>query len=160
MSDDVRPWTKSRGPIQATEQDVRKADAINALLVRPIALLPTRVGDPILPFTIGIFDTIRQHLKPETSPTPLRRAVGTFVHSKRYFFACAQPDSMRHDVDGQPIEPLSQEDRLSAQQKFLALKQAVAPPQVPPPTPEPSKSDLIRAALLGRKTKPERTDAG
>lgn len=113
VSNAVRPWTKSRGPIQATEQDVRKADAINALLVRPIALLPTRVGDPILPFTIGIFDTIRQFLKPETNSTPLRRAVGTFVHSKRYFFACAQPDSMRHDVDGQPVEPLSQEDRLS-----------------------------------------------
>jgi len=87
VSEPVKAWTISRGPIQATEHDVSKAEAINRLLVRPIPVLPARAGDPILPFAIGIFDTIRQLLKPAASPTPLGRAIGAFVHSKRYFFS-------------------------------------------------------------------------
>jgi sRNA-binding protein len=159
-----KPWTVGRGPIPATETDLQKAEAINALLVCPIGILPTASGDPIRPFAIGLFDEIRTLLKPDVAATKLRRAVGAFVHSKRYYFASAQPDSMRHDIDGKPIEPLSSADRLAAQQSFLSLKRdrdqpaASAPEPVSPSTP-PSKTEQIRTALLSRSRSSQRAAA-
>lgn len=154
--------TTARGPVAATEADIRKAEAINAMLVRPIAILPDAKGDQIRPFAVGLFDQIRPLMKPEVAATALRRAIGAFVHSKRYYAASAQPDSMRYDIDGSAVEPLSEEDRLIAQKRLAALKaksdQAAAPPApeqppVPPAPSEPvlSKTEQIRAALLSRK---------
>jgi sRNA-binding protein len=150
-----KPWTTSRGPTAATKIDTQKAEAINVLLVRSIGILPVTPGDPIRPFAIGLFDEVRRLLKPEIGATTLRRAIAAFVHSKRYYLASAQPDSMRHDIDGNPIEPLSVSDRLVAQQRFLTLKRDRA--QAEPPSPEPmemeqvpTKAEQIRAALLGR----------
>ncbi len=78
-----KPWTLNRGPIAATDFDIQKTAAINALLVSPIGILPTKPGHPIRPFAIGLFDDIRRLLKPDIGATTLRRAVGAFVHSKR-----------------------------------------------------------------------------
>ncbi|MDL2403819.1 ProQ/FINO family protein [Rhizobium mayense] len=158
-----KPWTISRGPIVAAEIDVHKAEAINALLVRPIQILPAKVGDPILPFAIGLFEEIRTLLKPDVPATALRRAAGAFVHSKRYYLASAQPDSFRHGIDGAVLEPLSVEDRMTAQSRFLALKQnrqkSEAPPEDSvPAAPAISKSEQIRASLLGgRLLRPNRS---
>ncbi|NKJ35586.1 MULTISPECIES: ProQ/FINO family protein [Rhizobium] len=147
------PWTITRDPIVATELDVRKAKAINALLVRPIDILPSKPGEIIRPFALGLWNEIRPLLKPDTPVMALRRATSAFLHSKQYYFASAQPDSMRHDIDGNPIEPLSPEDRLAARQRLTTLKQTpvkTAEPQEQPAPPPPalSKSELIRAALL------------
>lgn len=147
------PWTISRDPIVATELDVKKATAIGVLLVRPIDVLPSKPGEIIRPFALGLWNEIRPLLKPDTPVMALRRATSAFLHSKQYYFACAQPDSMRHDIDGNPIEPLSPADRLAARQRLIALKQI--PAKIPdpqeqsaPPPPAPSKSELIRASLL------------
>jgi len=154
-----KTWTVSRGPIAATEIDVRKAEAINTLLVRPIGILPAAPGDPIRPFAIGLFEEIRPLLKPDIAATRLRRSVGAFVHSKRYYSASAQPDSMRHDIDGEPLGPLSSADRLAAQQSFLSPKRsqdqpAAFSPEPLPVQPPPTKAEQIRAALLGHGRPP------
>jgi len=117
-----RPWTESRGPVAASERDVQKADTINALLVVKIDVLPQKAGDPIRPFVIGILDDIRPLLKPGARLTKLRRAVAIYARLKRYYFASAQPDSMRHDLAGMPIEPVSPADRMEAQRQFLEMK--------------------------------------
>ncbi|MFA1625566.1 ProQ/FINO family protein [Rhizobium mongolense] len=149
-----KPWTVSHGPIVATEFDVQKAEAISVLLMRPIGILPNKPGDPIRPFALGLFNDIRALAKPDVKATALRRAVGSFVHTKRYYFASAQPGSMRHDIDGKPVEPLSTEDRLVAQRRFLSLKRSneenSASPLEPPTAAPPSKTEQIRAALLRR----------
>lgn len=150
-----KPWTVSHGPIIATEFDVQKAEAISVLLMRPIGILPNRPGDPIRPFALGLFNDIRALAKADVKATALRRAVGSFVHSKRYYFASAQPGSMRHDIDGKPVEALSTEDRLVAQRRFLSLKRSndenSAPSIEPAASPVlPSKTEQIRAALLRR----------
>lgn len=151
-------WKASRGPIAATEIDVRKAEAINTLLVRPIGILPAAPGDPIRPFAIGLFEKIRPLLKPDIAATKLRRSVGAFVHSKRYYFASAQPDSTRHDIDGKPLEPLSSADRLAAQQNFLNLQSSrsqSAEPETISVQPPPTKVDqfaLAFSAATGRHT--------
>ncbi|MDO3436416.1 ProQ/FINO family protein [Rhizobium sp. CBN3] len=153
-----KPWKISRGPIAATELDVEKANAINTLLIRPVGVLPAKAGDPVLPFAVGLFNELRPLLKPDAGVTTLRRATAAYVHCRRYYFASAQPDSMRHNIDGGPVEPLSEEDRLVAQKRFLSLKQSAAKAEerelapVAVPAPVLSKNEQIRAALLrGRK---------
>ena len=152
-----KPWKISRGPIAATELDVEKANAINMLLIRPVGVLPAKSGDAIRPFAVGLFNEFRPLLKPDAGVTTLRRATAAYVHCRRYYFASAQPDSMRHGVDGEPVEALSSEDRLVAQKRFLSLKQnngKVEAPEQPAPVPPPllSKNEQIRAALLNRKS--------
>lgn len=151
-----KPWKISRGPIAATELDVEKASAINTLLIRPVGVLPAKPGDPVLPFAVGLFNELRPLLKPDAGVTTLRRATAAYVHCRRYYFASAQPDSMRHNLDGEPVEALSEEDRLVAQKRFLSLKQSAAKAETPEkeaPVPPPllSKSEQIRAALLGKR---------
>ena len=153
----MKAWTESRSPILATEADVAKASLINALLIAPAAIFPNKVGDPILPFSIGMFERLKSRLKPGIGTTALRRAGATYVRSKRYYFASAQPDAIRHDADGGEVEPVSASDRLLAQERFMAFKRdreqapAVAVEDAAP-EPEPSKNDRIRAALLSRKS--------
>jgi len=114
----TKPWIVSRGPIVASQIDIRKADAINALLVCQVGILPGRQGDPIRPFAIGLFEEIRPLLKPGVGITTLRRALAAFVHSKRYYFASARPNSVRHGLDGRPLEALSEDDCMTAQNRF------------------------------------------
>ncbi|MBD9490449.1 ProQ/FINO family protein [Ensifer sp. ENS11] len=109
------------GPIPAREVDVSKANVINALLTRPIAVLPTKAGDPIRPFAVGLWNGIRPLLKPEYSVTTLRRATGAYLHTKRYHFSVAQPDSVRHDIDGMPAGEVSEADRLAAREKYKSF---------------------------------------
>ena len=65
------PKTKSpqenSSPVLAREREVAKIEAINALLTRPIAVLPAKVGDPIRPFALGLWNEVRPLLKPEIS---------------------------------------------------------------------------------------------
>jgi ProP effector len=148
-------WTESRGAIPATSSDLDKAEAISALLTRPIDLLPKAVGDPIRPFAIGIWNDLRALLKPDTSVISLRRAVSAYTHSKRYFLACAQPDAFRHDIDGNAVAPIAEENRMAAQLAFSKLNMSSSDTPAPPlePTPEPpeiSRAAQIRAGLLGR----------
>jgi ProP effector len=151
----TKPWTESRGAIPAASSDLDKAEAISALLSRPIDLLPKAVGDPIRPFAIGIWNDIRALLKPDTAVTSLRRAVSAYTHSKRYFLACAQPDAFRHDIDGNAIAPIEEENRMAAQLAFSKLTKSSSDTPAPPmePTAEPSevsRSAQIRAGLLSR----------
>lgn len=155
----TKAWTVSRGPILATEIDVEKAQAINLLLIRPIGILPQKPGDPIRPFAIGLFEDIRAISKPNVGVTTLRRAVAAFVHTKRYYFASAQPDALRHDIDGAPLQQLSDDDKLTAQARFLALREKTSGDErpersitAPPPVNlQMSKAEQIRATLLGAR---------
>ncbi|HEY0122960.1 MAG TPA: ProQ/FINO family protein [Rhizobium sp.] len=151
----TKPWTESRGAILAAPSDIEKAEAIASLLTRRVGLLPQAVGDPIRPFAIGIWNDIRALLKPDTPVTSLRRAISAYTHSKRYFLACAQPDAFRHDIGGNAIASVTEENRVAAQLAFSRLKKS--PSDVPTPhaapapaTPEPSRASQIRAGLLKR----------
>ncbi|WP_449089329.1 ProQ/FinO family protein [Rhizobium rhizogenes] len=148
--------------IPAAPSDLDKAEAIAALLIRPIDLLPKVVGDPIHPFAIGIWTDIRALLKPDTSVISLRRAVSAYTHSKRYFLACAQADAFRHDIDGNSVAPIAEENRMAAQLAFSKLTKSSSDTPAPSPqptteSPEVSRSAQIRAGLLGR-SKPKAAD--
>jgi hypothetical protein len=69
----------SKPPV-ATERDLRRCEAIESLLVQPLGVLPTEIGDSIRPITIGFFQRVSTLLK---------------------------PDAMRRDLDGNPVELVS-----------------------------------------------------
>lgn len=101
--------------IRATEKDLRRSKAIEALLTQPLGVLPSETGDPIRPVSIGFFQQLSPLLKPEASVTALRRVIGAYVHSKRYYLSCSQEGAMRHDCAGNPVEPVSDADRQNAE---------------------------------------------
>ncbi|MBD9625017.1 ProQ/FINO family protein [Ensifer sp. ENS06] len=147
---------RNAGAVLARERDISRAEAINALLTRPVDILPAKVGDPIRPFALGLWSEIRCLLRPEVSASTLRKATGSYVHSRRYQIAMARPDSLRHDINGAPVGAVSDGDRLAAQQKYEGLRSGngarktasgAAPASLRPTV---SKSDMIRAALLNR----------
>jgi ProP effector len=115
-------WSKSNGPVLANGSDLRKAAAINALLVAPAPVLPVKDGDPILPFVIGIFETFRAALQPDVPAVHLRRTIAAYARSKNYLLASAQPDAMRHDANGSPVSPVDEADRLSAQLRVEEIR--------------------------------------
>ena len=108
--------------VLAREREITKTEAINALLIRPIAVLPVQLGDPILPFALGLWNDIRPLLKPEISVTALRKVMATYVHSRSYQIAIARAGSFRHDINGEPVESVSDADRLDALKKYEGFK--------------------------------------
>lgn len=118
----TRLWLKSQGPVLANASDLRKAAAINALLSTPAPVLPVKDGDPILPFVIGIFETFRASLQPDVPAVHLRRAIAAYARSKNYLLASAQPDAMRHGVNGADVSPVTEADRLCAQLRVEEIR--------------------------------------
>jgi len=127
---------KGSRPVVAREREVAKTEAINALLIRPITILPARVVDPIRPFARGLWNDIRLLLKPEVSVTALRKALATYVHSRSYQIAIARPGSFRHAINGEPVEPVSDVDRLHALEKYEGFKGRADRTRLPPPAPK------------------------
>jgi hypothetical protein len=106
-----RPWARSRVPSTAGPAVLARAQALNALLVAPIGVLPATVGDPLRPFQVGLGPEILARRRPEVAVNVCERAIRDYVRSFSYRHAVAQPGSMRYDLDGNPVEPVSEKDR-------------------------------------------------
>ncbi|MCF1464969.1 hypothetical protein FS827_27310 [Agrobacterium vitis] len=119
----LSPWKASRGPIKVDRYSLDAAKAVNALLNEPIAVLPSAEGETVLPFRIGINTDIEKRLRLDAALSDLRKALRRYTHSAAYLYATAQPDALRHDIVGEPCEPVSEEDRLNARQSFLLVQE-------------------------------------
>jgi len=106
-----RPWARSRVPSTAGPAVLARAQGLNALLVAPIGVLPVAVGDPIRPFQVGLGPEILARRRPDVAVNVCERAIRDYVRSYSYRHAVAQPGSMRYDLDGNPVEPVSEKDR-------------------------------------------------
>jgi ProP effector len=62
-------------------------------------------------------------LRPDASIKDLRKAVRRFTYSAGYLYASAQPDAHCHEINGEPVEPVSERDRINAQQSFLFVQE-------------------------------------
>ncbi|MBZ7927123.1 ProQ/FinO family protein (plasmid) [Ensifer adhaerens] len=142
-------------PVLAREREVAKTVAINALLTRPIAILPAKLGDPVRPFALGLWNDVRPLLKPDVSVSALRKAMATYVHSRSYQIAVARAGSIRHDINGEPVEPVSEADRLDALKKYegFQAREGSSKPKSRSPV-QPTKTEAIRISLLRRKENP------
>lgn len=117
-----KPFNDSHGPIIVDRFTLELARSINGLLVEPISVLPNAEGDVVRPFKIGIGPEIKARLKPDTPGVQLNRVLHRYTRSAAYLLACAQSDALRHDIAGNPVEPVSDLDRLSARNGFRAMR--------------------------------------
>jgi sRNA-binding protein len=77
----------------------------------------------VRPFKIGIGSEIEALLKSDAALPELRKALRRYTRSAGYLLAMAQPDANRHGINGEPVEPVSEGDRLNARQSFAAIQQ-------------------------------------
>src|SRR5512143_316576 len=75
------------------------------------AVLPSTVGEPIKPLKIGIDKELLAQLPAEQQPAGrelLKLVFGRYCNSKQYLAAVAAAQAMRHDLNGQPVEPVAE----------------------------------------------------
>lgn len=115
-----QPWTRAQ-VIEARPDVIARARALNDLLVTPPGVLPQAEGDPVRVFAVGIHDTFAVCRRPEVDEATVAKTLGAYVRTFAYRLAMAQPNSMRHDVDGNPVEAVRDTERLRAQEDCLKL---------------------------------------
>ncbi len=84
----------------------------------PIGVLPAALGDPIRPFQVGLAPEILARRRPEVAVNVCERAIRDYVRSFSYRHAVAQPGSMRYDLNGNPVELVSEKDRHDMQRNY------------------------------------------
>lgn len=111
----------TRGQIKVDRYSLTAAKAISALLTVPIAVLPNAEGDIIRPFRVGIGEDIKMLLRPDVDLKELRKALRRYAYSAQYLHAVAQDDSARYEINGEPVGPVSHEDRAHARQSYVTV---------------------------------------
>ena len=91
-----KTWSVSRGPIAATPADVEKASAINAMLCEPIGILPKAPGDPIRPFSLGLFNHIKTRLRVRRKHLAAHHGLLHFLKTLLFRERAARFDAARH----------------------------------------------------------------
>jgi hypothetical protein len=81
----------------------------------------------------------------------IQKALGMLTERLVYQRALAAPDSMRHTLEGVPVEPVSADHRAFAQTRLDAVhakrQQGAGPPRRPPSNPLPSTTPLTPELL-------------
>jgi sRNA-binding protein len=74
------------------------------------AVLPNRLGDPVLPFRVGIHADLAALLPPGDAGAlaALKLALRQHCRSQKYMYAVARPGAQRHDLDAKPVGPVSE----------------------------------------------------
>jgi len=109
------------------------------------AVLP-RARHPLLalPLAIGLYTQLQARL-PIEMHRKLSHRLRDYCHSLRYQHALAHADSQHHDIDGRPVEPVSEVHRKGARSLVHAMEREVnrqqresttaKPPTSPPKCP-------------------------
>lgn len=117
-------WTKpARRPVVADKYALHLARQINDMLEPPAPILSLKAGDLMLPFALGINAILKERLKPEASAKAYVFSMQRYTRGAAYLLALAQPGSQRFDIEGQPVEPVSEEHRIRAKFAYLALRE-------------------------------------
>lgn len=88
---------------------------LRARLPRWPAVLPSAVGEPIKPLKIGLHNELLALLPAEDAPAGrelLKVTLGRYCNSRQYLAAVAAAQAMRHDMDGQPVEPVIDQHKM------------------------------------------------
>jgi sRNA-binding protein len=135
-------------------------DRLRPYLVPWPAVFPTADDPTIRPLALGISRAIDARLtaKDGESKSVARHRVkgwiSRYTRSAGYLLALAQPGAMRHDVDGVPVEPVSDEHQAVAQAQWAECRKNQRPKRqgdrhsVPPDEPEPIEAPAPQTAPL------------
>jgi sRNA-binding protein len=100
----------SLGSMSETQspQAPRTPRQVHPLLQRLWELHPRLFGARFRPLKLGIFEDLMARHPGAFQKEDLKQALGQHVRSTRYLEAVASGD-LRHDLDGQPVEPVAPE---------------------------------------------------
>jgi sRNA-binding protein len=90
------------------------------------AVLPKTSDDPIMPLMLGIADDLLLRLD-ETHWRAAREALRKHCGSRPYLRALASEGAWRHDVDANPVAPVTDVQQLVAAVKLLEITIRKAP---------------------------------
>src|SRR3954468_22945762 len=74
-------------------------------------VLPSEVGDPIRPLKIGVRADLAALLPDGEAHEVLSQVLRRYTRGREYVTALAAPDALRHDLDGNPVEPVADEHK-------------------------------------------------
>ena len=116
------PGTAPGMPAPATwrERMAAEVEALTGGHVPPV-LGPLRAGGPWMPFTLGLRDAFMVRY-PEADEDRVRRLFARLCASDGYLRAMAREGARRHDLEGCPIEPVSDAHRTRAAQQIEARR--------------------------------------
>lgn len=119
---------RSRKPQRpgASPRAAQPARPHHPLLDQLAAHFPALFGARFRPLKLGTYDDILARLPQVFEPEPLKVALGQHARSSRYLEAVANGEA-RHDLDGNPVEPVAPEHRLHAIVEVYRRRQARAP---------------------------------
>jgi hypothetical protein len=103
------------------------------------AVLPTAVGDPVRPLKIGVYDDLLALLPNGEGHETLSRVLRRYTRSTQYLTA---PGAMRHDLAGNPIEPVADEHKTPVRPISKA---------VPSPTPQRQETIVVSVKIKALK---------
>ncbi|TFY97924.1 ProQ/FinO family protein [Ramlibacter rhizophilus] len=95
-------------PAKASRKTARAPRTVHPLLNRLWELYPRLFGARFRPLKRGVFEDLMARHPGDFAKDELKQALGQHVRSTRYLEAVAEGDA-RHDLDGEPVEPVAPE---------------------------------------------------
>jgi sRNA-binding protein len=86
------------------------------------AVLPSAVGDPIRPLKIGVHTDLAVLLPDGEAHQVLSPVLRRYARAREYVTALAAPDALRHDLAGNPVEPVVEEHKTHVRPKAKAAQ--------------------------------------
>lgn len=108
VASDVAPeksQSQNRGSRGAKPQ---QAQSVNPVLEKLFELYPKLFGAHFLPLKLGVFHDLMARHPDDFKKDELKLAMGKHARSSRYL-ECVAAGLARHDLDGNPVEPVSPE---------------------------------------------------
>jgi sRNA-binding protein len=106
------------------------------------AVLPSEVGDPIRPLKIGAGADLAALLPDGEAHEVLSRVLRRYTRSSQYLAALAAPDAVRHDLAGNPLEPVAEEHKVYVRPKAKAAQS---------PTPQHQETVIVSVKIKALK---------
>ena len=99
------PQKSRQQPLAATPRQPR---AVSPVLEKLFELYPQLFGAQFLPLKLGVFQDLLARHPDDFKKDELKLAMGQHARSTRYL-ECVAAGHARHDLDGQPVEPVAPE---------------------------------------------------
>ena len=100
--------SRSRGRPDATRPSAPRARPVHPALQKLFELYPQMFGAQFLPLKLGVFKDLLAKHPDDFKSDELKVAMGLHARSMRYL-ECVAAGNQRHDLDGNPVEPVAPE---------------------------------------------------
>lgn len=108
MTDQAPTPAADGAPSAAPAQASRRARTPHPLLEQLFALYPQLFGARFVPLQRGVFEALCERHPDQLPRDQLKIALAQHTRSTRYL-QCVASGAARHDLDGQPVEPVAPE---------------------------------------------------